>query len=61
MQNNYTKLTLSSLVNKFLKIFYIRLAIFLFISFKHFFLKIAIFLFILFKHFLNIFLLKIVK
>jgi hypothetical protein len=46
MQNSSSKLTLSSLANEFLKVFYIRLAIFLSISFKYLF---------------NIFLLKIVK
>jgi hypothetical protein len=46
MQNNFSKLTLSSLTNEFLKAFCIGLAIFLFISFKY--------------H-LNIFLLKILK
>jgi hypothetical protein len=37
MQNSSLKLTLSSLANKFLKAFYIRLAIFLYISFKYLF------------------------
>ena len=46
MQNSSSKLTLSSLANEFLKAFYIRLAIFLSVSFKYLF---------------NIFLLKIVK
>jgi hypothetical protein len=46
MQNSSSKLTLSSLANEFLKAFYIRLVIFLSISFKY--------------HF-DIFLLKIVK
>jgi hypothetical protein len=36
MQNTSSKLTLSSLANEFLKAFYIRLAIFLSISFKYF-------------------------
>ena len=46
MQNSFSKLTLSCLDNEFLKAFYIRLAIFISISFKYLF---------------NIFLLKIVK
>jgi hypothetical protein len=37
MQNYSLKFTLSSLVNKFLNVSYIRLVIFLSISFKHFF------------------------
>jgi hypothetical protein len=37
MQNNLSKLTLSNLVNEFLKVFYILLAIFLSISFKYLF------------------------
>jgi hypothetical protein len=39
MQNTSSKLTLSSLANKFLKAFYIQLAIFLSISFKYIFIK----------------------
>jgi hypothetical protein len=46
MQNSFSKFTLSSLANEFIKAFYIQLVIFLFISFKYLF---------------NIFLLKIVK
>jgi hypothetical protein len=37
MQNSSSKLTLSSLANEFLKVFYIRLVIFLSISFKYLF------------------------
>jgi hypothetical protein len=37
MQNNSSKLTLSSLTNEFLNVSYIRLVIFLSISFKYYF------------------------
>ena len=52
MQNNSSKLTLSTLVNEFLNASHIRLVIFLSISFKYyFFIRIVFFLNILFFNF----------
>ena len=36
MQNDFSKLILSTLTNEFLNAFYIRLVIFLFLSFKYY-------------------------
>jgi hypothetical protein len=55
MQNDFSKLTLSTLTNEFLHVSYIQLVIFLSISFKYyffyFFIRIVFFLNILFFNF----------
>jgi hypothetical protein len=53
MQNDFSKLILSTLTNEFLHVSYIQLVIFLSISFKYiyFFIRIAFFLDILFFNF----------